>query len=434
MEMSEATLFLDTNSLLHYPPIKNVDWNSACKSSKVRLVLCLQVIHELDEKKDDSRLGDRASRAIKDIKGIRSSGGGVRDGVTLEIFNHEIKASDFPATLSYDSKDDRIVHSVKKFAESNPNARILVYTEDMGMNLRCEAHGLAILEPDPASRLENPQAEHDKRYKMAITELNELKNRVPNLELVISPFDATKPEKQLMRFSLSPTQVNRDLDSEIKQYQDAKNLFPMTKSSISSNGMIPTFEYKHDAVARYNDELANHLNDYRKWLELRDLFQTMLSHQIKMSVWMMNSGVAPGDDLDVTIEVGDPVAILYEASSEEAKEFELPERPIPPERPKQFFIDMVGFEDRLNRMDSVFEAVSRLNCETPIIEKQEDTNSFRIKYSTNRLKHNEFEHIGNMILVLRQNSIHPFEMKYRITAANVIKVIEGTIPIIITQK
>ena len=70
----------------------------------------------------DSRLGDRGSRTIKEIRAIRSAGGVVRDGVILEVFNYEVKIADFPATLSYDSKDDRIVHSIKKYAEANPSA------------------------------------------------------------------------------------------------------------------------------------------------------------------------------------------------------------------------------------------------------------------------------------------------------------------------
>ena len=254
MAKAEISLFLDTNSLLHYPPIKSVDWKTVCDCEAVRLVLCLQVIRELDEKKDDSRLGDRASKAIKEIKAIRSSGGVVGDGVSLDVFNHEVKAADFPATLSYDSKDDRIVHSVKQYAEANPNATVAVYTEDMGMNLRCEAHGLTVIEPDTRSRLENPQSEHDKKYKLAITELNDLKNRVPVLELVICAAEARTPQKQRMVFSISPTLSARDVDTKFQEYQKARNLYPMKKTDIGA-AQIPSLPRQHDA--RYNDSAAS---------------------------------------------------------------------------------------------------------------------------------------------------------------------------------
>ena len=37
----------------------------------MKLVICLQVINELDDKKGDPRLSDRAKRAIKDIQELR---------------------------------------------------------------------------------------------------------------------------------------------------------------------------------------------------------------------------------------------------------------------------------------------------------------------------------------------------------------------------
>jgi hypothetical protein len=48
MPADEMVLFLDTNSLLHYPPIKSVGWKAVCGTKSVRLVLCMQVVHELD--------------------------------------------------------------------------------------------------------------------------------------------------------------------------------------------------------------------------------------------------------------------------------------------------------------------------------------------------------------------------------------------------
>ena len=213
--MDDSThLFLDTNTLLHYPPIKDVDWRAVCGCATVRLVLCLQVIHELDGKKDDPRLGNRASRAIKDIKAVRSAGGSLREGVTLVVFNYEIRAADFPATLSPDSKDDRIVHSVRKYLDEYPGVRAAVYTEDMGMSLRCEANGLAVVEPDPARRLENPQDEQTKKYRQAMSELNSLKNRLPAFSIRAVPA-GTDPAEAGNEYELSETRQTVDGKAEL---------------------------------------------------------------------------------------------------------------------------------------------------------------------------------------------------------------------------
>lgn len=431
MKHTAFTVFLDTNSLLHYPPIKSVDWKAVCDSDYVRLVLCLQVIHELDEKKDDNRLGDRASRAIKEIKAIRSTGGIVSDGVVLEVFNHAVQIADFPATLSYDSKDDRIVHSVKKFAELNACSMLAVYTEDMGMNLRCEAHGLTVIEPNTESRLENPQSEQDKKYKVAITQLNELKNRVPVVELVISPIEAKTPQKQQMIFSLAPSPSKTNIDSELSEYQNANNLFAMKKTEIASGVQIPTLPRQNDSIAHYNEKLEEHFAEYRKWLETRNLLEILHAHQIKVSVWIVNSGLSPADDLDLSIEIGEPVALVYEASSTEAKSLELPTPPTRPERPRQFFADTSVAASLRRYLDYAMAPTSPIWDERASVEKQEDTNSYRVAFSSKRLKHNEHQHVANLILILKPNAIRPFQLRFRITAANITTAIQGAIPIVV---
>jgi hypothetical protein len=433
MQTNELTLFLDTNSLLHYPPIRDVDWTGACGCSAVRLILCLQVIHELDEKKDDSRLGDRASRTIKEVKVIRSAGGAVREGVTLEVFNYEVRATDFPESLSFDSKDDRIVLSVKKFLEKNPAARVAIYTEDMGMSLRCEANGIAVVEPDTAKRLENPQAEHERKYRLAITELNELKNRAPVLELVVSAGEATEPRKDRLDFEITPPQTELDLEAELQAYQRHNNLFPMQKQDIASGVPFPRLPHDHDAVERFNGELEKHLNEYREWLKIRQILGNIKAHRIDLSVWITNSGLAPADDLDIVIEVGEPVGLVFEASSEEAESLTLPEPPKAPKRPTQFFTDL-GHLLRPPRAAYSLPNLDRVWSNKARVEKKEATDSYRIAFSTRRLKHSESDHVGNLILVLQPDSIRPFQMEYRITAANLPKAIEGAIPVIVRKK
>src|SRR4051812_40650440 len=103
-------VFPDTNVFLHFPPLSQIDWCKLADAKTVHLVVCLQVIHELDDKKSDSRLGQRADRAIKEIREGHRTGQSLRNGVTLSIFNQELRYADFPTTLSPDSADDRIVH------------------------------------------------------------------------------------------------------------------------------------------------------------------------------------------------------------------------------------------------------------------------------------------------------------------------------------
>ena len=129
--MERIHVFIDTNIyVLHYPPLDQLDWCELCGSEEVVLVICLPVVQELDKKKSEPRLGDRAARAIQAIRQFAGSTP-LRENVTLTIFNHEIRKEDFPATLSPDSMDDKIVYLAKKYGDLHPGTSVAVVTEDL---------------------------------------------------------------------------------------------------------------------------------------------------------------------------------------------------------------------------------------------------------------------------------------------------------------
>lgn len=433
MAVDEMTLFLDTNSLLHYPSISDVDWKAVTKAGKVKLVFCMQVIHELDEKKDHARLGERASRVIKEVNTIRRAGGKVRDDVALEIFNHEIRADDFPASLSYDSKDDRIVHSVKKYLEQNPGALVAVYTEDMGMALRCEANSISVLEPDTSKRLENPQSEQDKSYKLAITELNELKNRVPTVEVILGRPGTEPPPKEKLEFQIGSSLSERNLLEEFEAHQRMHNLYPMDKRELSKSGQIPTFPARHDAVEKYNQSLIQHLKDYKEWLELRKLLEQVEAHSITFSIWLANKGRSSAEEVDLQIQAGEPLVTLCEADSEEAKSYELPEEPKPPERPTQFFTDIASILGGLDLRPYELPDLRDLFLNKASVRRSDDGKTFWIEFTVPRLKPGDAVHVGNLIAAIDPHQIRPFHLNYRICAANLPTPILGKIPVIVRK-
>ena len=71
-----------------------------------------------------------------------------------------------------------------------------------------------------------------------------------------------------------------------------RSLYPMKKTDIG--GVIPSLPHNQDAVARFNDELEQHIKEYREWLETRALLEVISAHQITISVSIVqNSGLAP---------------------------------------------------------------------------------------------------------------------------------------------
>lgn len=422
----ELALFLDTNSLLHYPSISHTDWKAATGRTKVCLVLCLQVIHELDEKKDDARLGERARRAIKEIQKLRKGGGTVQDGVTLEVFNVALRSEEFPATLSYESKDDRIVHSVRLFQQGQPKTAVAVYTEDMGMALRCEAHAISVVEPNPAMRLESPESETQKKYRLAVTELNEVKNRVPVLDIVITDSSAGGPAKQPLSFEVPAVWAQRDIASELDAYVKTQGLAPLERKALKGTG-ITVLPPNHDSVDQYNKRLVKHIKDYARWLEQRALLEKVQAHLIRFKVWLTNTGKAPADDLDLTIDFPDVLVSLFPEDSDEADQLVLSEPPSPPERPSQRFVDFGSFVNPQLSMPNM----ERLMSQNAWVER--GTSGYRVRYSTKRLKHHESEDCGTLVAVLRPDAIHPFNVQFRITEATIVQPVTGQIPFLVRK-
>jgi hypothetical protein len=91
------------------PPPSERRLAEGLRADAAELVLCLQVITELDEKKNDVRLSERAAGVIKSLDIIHEQGGSVRDGVKLNIFNQPVRYEEFREPLSPDNKDDRMV-------------------------------------------------------------------------------------------------------------------------------------------------------------------------------------------------------------------------------------------------------------------------------------------------------------------------------------
>jgi rRNA-processing protein FCF1 len=342
--MKVIHVFPDTNVFLHYPPLADIDWRKLCGADKVNLVICLAVIQELDAKKSDSRLADRASRAIKQIRQANKSAVEIRDGVTISIFNRELSPDDFASgPLSPESGDDRIVRLVRLFAEQNPNSEVAIATEDLGMELRCEAGNVPVIQMDASIRLENPQDEQAKKLRQATQELAALKNRLPKLRLTVRETGATgnsteppvfildnqrKPldveqamadvearfprRKPIQRKPSPPPPSPEELRRFASLMQEEVRIFPV-------RSMITDEQWK-----KYDKEVEEYIQKYRKHLTDLEQIEEIKSRCIAIELVLWNDGAGPATDIDVIVEW--PESFL---------EAEIPP-PEEPEAPKPF--------------------------------------------------------------------------------------------------
>lgn len=176
--MSTVAVVVDTNIFLHFRPLREFPW-ATLVGGEVTVVVCAQVIRELDSQKDKaskSSIRDRARRALQLVE----AGEDIANGVLLEVLPFDTKAEAFPPELSVDVPDDRIVAVALELAEAGRDVRVM--TDDVGPRLKCRALRLPTLAAPDQMRLP-VEDETQKEIRRLKRELLELESASPTMSL-----------------------------------------------------------------------------------------------------------------------------------------------------------------------------------------------------------------------------------------------------------
>src|SRR4051794_33986446 len=118
--------FLDTCISLHYPPLKDVDWLKVCEADAVTIMVCNPYASEIDLKKSDALISDRARKRIKEIEDHMQKQ--IRNGVRIDYFFDDELAADWKNNPP--PNDERIAKCALKYRTKN-NAEVAIITEDI---------------------------------------------------------------------------------------------------------------------------------------------------------------------------------------------------------------------------------------------------------------------------------------------------------------
>jgi rRNA-processing protein FCF1 len=138
----EGTLVVpDTNSLVHYQRIDEIDWVVVTKSRRVRVVIVHTVLDELDDKRyaQSPRTAERARRAVKPLDerwpDLQATGfATLRADVTVEFL------IDPPLHTRLDNADEEILDR-SNFLAALTQREVFLATGDRGMRSRTAAYG-----------------------------------------------------------------------------------------------------------------------------------------------------------------------------------------------------------------------------------------------------------------------------------------------------
>ncbi|CQD11830.1 hypothetical protein BN1232_02225 [Mycobacterium lentiflavum] len=147
-------LVVDTNALIDNPDLAAYTGELG---KKYVVHLMPVVLGEIDNLKRAGRaedLREKARRAERRLKGIRSNGD-VREGVRVEgdviaKFEHtEPRSEDLPHWLDMSVADDRFVAAALLLQSEHPGSSIYAGTSDINMQTKLSAVGLPFVEPPP---------------------------------------------------------------------------------------------------------------------------------------------------------------------------------------------------------------------------------------------------------------------------------------------
>ena len=322
----EKVFFVDTNILLHFEPLSQIDWCKIVGAKVVRLAICLEVIKELDQHKRSPRLKDRAEDAIKEIERHADTDQPIREEVYLTVFNEPVRFEEMVDTASRDDVDDRILQLVAQY-EAGLGEVEAVVTDDYNMRLRCRASGRKAIALDKEWRRNLPGDELTKKNKKLKARVDMLENRLPKLDITATPVNTGPSSGDFCRFTLGKEAEPVVVKTELKKESRRMPLVLSEATPALRMGLI-----SQSACDTYNSQREDYLHEYEEYLGHLNSYREVVSRSIEFDIWILNTGNVPADDIEAVVTFPSKLITVMDAESDEGELLrEGPERPEPPE-------------------------------------------------------------------------------------------------------
>jgi predicted ribonuclease YlaK len=181
MKRAMTYLFVDTNVLLHYRRLEEIDWLNLSKSKEAVIILCPIVIRELDQHKISHPQGKIRKRAQEIIASLHPKLSGeesdvIRYGVRLEFVSEEPSIDFNTHRLRSEIADDWLIASVIELKQKKTNDEIKIVSADLGLSIKAKAQNIKVLRPLETDKLADELDEGEKRIRDLQKELTEIKN------------------------------------------------------------------------------------------------------------------------------------------------------------------------------------------------------------------------------------------------------------------
>ncbi|MBC8481631.1 MAG: hypothetical protein H8D47_03095 [Planctomycetes bacterium] len=418
LKKEQLTVFPDTNILLHYPPFDQIDWLEWCNCKSIKIILCLQVVDELDSKKDDPSLGERAKKVIKKIKELISqNGGNIKDNIVLEMHSKDLNNANISA-------DETIIQQIMDYKSSHNNKEICIMSEDLGMQIRCRDRVEAI-EPDKRQRLSDPSSELQKENIQLKNTIQKIKNSVPELSLRFCDNDDYSHKQYIL---CQPSEIRSEKIA--KALEKLRKKYSTNFLQNAETNRIPIFklsQIEESEYERYDKEIENFFANIEQYFHKRHGFINTFHRTISLELEIRNIGGKPAEDVDLLIHFPNGFKMYTEKDRPCS-----PVKPMPPKKPR------TQLEMMKTRMGCNFNQIlpsynfSHIGNEPSFILKK--TNSYDFTDHFYRIKHGNLVKLPEIFFEFETyESAASFSFDYELSPANLPDKKKNTLHVVIEK-
>ena len=426
--------FLDTNTLLHFRPIREINWCEVCESEFVDLIINTTVLSELDKIKvlhNNSTIKKRAQNNLVFFHDIIKGNGNefISENVRLQFIDVEPNKEIFNNNaLSEQIIDDRILATMLEYNLTSPNKMILI-TNDIGLLMKAKRFDFLALQLPDKYKLEIND-EKDKELASLRNEVLTLKNKLPKLQILFNN------NKDSIRFRLRKLKIPEDYLQ--RKLIDIKKQYPHTtiEQQYSTRGIMNlllksiTTEITPESIDEYNRKLDLFYNDYKTFILEKLLYITKISLTYKLEFILVNNGNALAKNVKIRFHFPDGFEL-----SENTYDLVKPTPPTPP-----------YFDNGLNFSFGLSNFLSSHNSYIPNIDysklpkpnvggfRIKKTNSFDVECNVRELMHTYNDSLDELYISFKNyDEVKSFNFDYYVISENMPRQTEGQLNVIIIK-
>jgi len=319
---SQMDILIDTNLVLHFRRVEELDWCKLAGASACSIVITPVLMRELERNKvhnPNAKLRQRAKDMIAWLGDRIAEDDPIRlrDGVTL-LFDDQEPLIDFAEQrLSREIADDHLIASALAWAQRTGHD-VAIATDDSGFALKLRSRPIRFLAPDKAWRLPDAVDEERAELRQMKRELERERNRRPTLEV---QFDGGGK-----KIAVGPEPIEPPPSVDAMRAELPPMTFEEYMSSDERREPGPRV-YERGPVDRYNDELETFFGDYVAFLAKHGAWGEQEARTIELAFTLANGGSSPATNIDVLLAFPKHVEVM---AAEDA-----PDEPVEPEPPSK---------------------------------------------------------------------------------------------------